>query len=65
MAFRDIGKYYISLEKIMEIVEKYCGKDNGFKAINLPINITMPESFILSLYLINQFPIFYTNYKKM
>jgi diketogulonate reductase-like aldo/keto reductase len=46
MAFRSLGKYYLSLQKLTEIAENSAGKDNGFKFINLPINITMPESFI-------------------
>ena len=45
-AFRSLGKYYLSLQKLTEIAENSAGKDNGFKFINLPINITMPESFI-------------------
>lgn len=45
-AFRSLNEYHLSLEKLLEISEKYCGKDNGFKFITLPVNIVMPESFI-------------------
>jgi len=31
---------------LVQIAEKFAGKDNGFKFINLPVNIVMPESFI-------------------
>lgn len=34
------------LQQIVELVEKVCGKNNGFKFIQTPINLMNPEAFI-------------------
>lgn len=37
---------YCSLQEMVELCEKVCGKDNGFKYLQAPINIVNPEVFI-------------------
>lgn len=39
---------YANLQDIVELVEKVCGKENGFKFIQVPINIMHPEAFVES-----------------
>ncbi len=40
-------KEYHSLEKMVNIAKKVGGKDHGFKFIQLPLNLAMPEALIL------------------
>ena len=39
-------KIYLSLQRIVELAEKVCGKDHHFRYIQVPINVMMPEAFI-------------------
>ncbi|EGR28250.1 hypothetical protein IMG5_180500 [Ichthyophthirius multifiliis] len=48
LAFRsppNEEKIHLSLEKVVQLAEKIGGKNNGFKFIQLPINIMMAECF--------------------
>ena len=37
---------YLSLQKCVDLAEKVGGKDNGFKFIQVPVSILMPEAFV-------------------
>ncbi|CAI2368819.1 unnamed protein product [Moneuplotes crassus] len=39
-------KIYLNLQKVVELAEKVCGKDNHFNYIQVPINVMIPEAFI-------------------
>lgn len=38
-------KDHVSLKKVLKIAEKVGGVSHGFKFVQLPINILMPEAF--------------------
>lgn len=37
---------HVSLERVVKIAEQVGGKDHGFKYVQLPINLMMPEAFV-------------------
>ncbi|CAI2368852.1 unnamed protein product [Moneuplotes crassus] len=39
-------KIYLNLQKVVEMAEKVCGKDNHFNYIQAPINVMMAEAFV-------------------
>ncbi|MEO8074568.1 MAG: aldo/keto reductase, partial [Acidobacteriota bacterium] len=41
------SKEYHSLEKMVNIAEKVGGKNHGFKFIQVPLNLAMPEALVL------------------
>lgn len=38
-------KLYLNLQKVVELAEKVGGKDHGFKYVQAPVNVMMPEAF--------------------
>jgi len=45
-AKKEEEKIYLSLQKVAELAEKVGGKNHGFKYVQIPINLMMPEAFL-------------------
>ena len=39
-------KIYLNLQKTMEVAEKIGGKNHGFRFIQVPIGVMMPEALV-------------------
>lgn len=42
----DEEKIHLSLQKVVELAQQVGGKDHGFRFVQVPMSVMMPEAFV-------------------